>query len=131
MKRAAILRPRSSRRASAFISAVLRNAVRKYYDGPVKAIIGPAIILAYPALADDENERAAILGIVATLNSQADSLSDLLASDNIDIDPVLGTKEPPEPYGSVILRRSQPMLLLFKKYGTQWRIACILAEKSK
>jgi hypothetical protein len=124
----------------------------------VSAILGLAIILAYPALADDANERAAIAGIIASLNSQADSLSDLLAPDNVDIDPVFGTEEQwsevthPQlavrstrilspniaiveadniQYGSLILRRSQPTLLLFRKYGRQWRIACILAEKSK
>ena len=124
----------------------------------MSAILGLAIILAYPALADDANERAAIAGIIASLNSQADSLSDLLAPDNVDIDPVFGTEEQwsevthPQlavrstrilspniaiveadniQYGSLILRRSQPTLLLFRKYGRQWRIACILAEKSK
>jgi len=122
----------------------------------MRAIIGLAIILAYPALADDANERAAIVGIIASLNSQADSLSDLLAPDNIDIDPVFGTEEHwsevthPQltvrstrilspniaiveadniQYGSLIVRRSQPMLLLFRKYGRQWRIACMLVEK--
>jgi hypothetical protein len=124
----------------------------------VSAILGLAIILAYPALADDANERAAIVGIIASLNSQADSLSDLLAPDNVDIDPVFGTEEQWSEvthsqlavrstrivspniaiveadniqYGSLILRRSQPTLLLFRKYGRQWRIACILVEKSK
>ena len=124
----------------------------------MSAILGLAIILAYPALADDANERAAIAGIIASLNSQADSLSDLLAPDNVDIDPVFGTEEQwsevthPQlavrstrilspniaiveadniQYGSLILRRSQPTLLLFRKYVRQWRIACILAEKSK
>jgi hypothetical protein len=122
----------------------------------MRAIIGLAVILAYPALADDANERAAIVGIIASLNSQADSLSDLLAPDNIDIDPVFGTEEHwsevthPQltvrstrilspniaiveadniQYGSLIVRRSQPMLLLFRKYGRQWRIACMLVEK--
>lgn len=128
----------------------------------MRAIIGLAIILAYPALADDADERAAIVGIIASLNSHADSLSDLLAPGNVDIDvdfdPVFGTEEQwsevthPQlevrstrilspkiaiveadnvQYGSVIVKRSQPLLLLFRKYGTQWRIACILAEKSK
>jgi predicted neuraminidase len=124
----------------------------------VSAILGLAIILAYPALADDANERAAIAGIIASLNSQADSLSDLLAPGNVDIDPAFGTEEQWSEvthsqlavrstrivspniaivdadniqYGSLILKRSQPTLLLFRKYGSQWRIACILAEKSK
>ncbi len=128
----------------------------------MRAIIGLAIILAYPALADDADERAAIVGIIASLNSHADSLADFLAPDNVDIevdiDPVFGTEEQwsevthPQlevrstrilspkiaiveadnvQYGSLILRRSQPLLLLFRKYGGQWRIACILAEKSK
>lgn len=122
------------------------------------AIIGLALILAYPALADDTNERVAIVGIIASLNRQADTLSDLLAPDNIDIDPAFGTEgqwpEVTRPqlavrsirvlspkvaiveadniqYGSIILRRSQPILLLFRKYGGQWRIACMLVEKSK
>lgn len=120
----------------------------------MKAIIGLAIILACPALADDSDERAAIAGIIASLNSQPDSLSDLLAPDNPDINPVFGAEEPwsevTQPrlairstrilspstaivaadnvqYGSLILRRSQSMLLLFRKYGRQWKIACILA----
>ena len=128
----------------------------------MRAIIGLAIILAYPALADDADERAAIVGIIASLNSHADSLADFLAPDNVDIevdiDPVFGTEEQwsevthPQlevrstrilspkiaiveadnvQYGSLILRRSQPLLLPFRKYGGQWRIACILAEKSK
>jgi hypothetical protein len=128
------------------------------YDGPVIAIIGLAIVLAYPALADDANERAAIMGIIASLNSQAESLSDLLAPDNVDIDPAFGTEEQWSEvthsqlavrsirivspnialveadnvqYGSLIMRRSQPMVLLFRKYGRQWRVACVLLEKSK
>jgi hypothetical protein len=124
----------------------------------LKAIIGLAIILAYPALADDSVERAAIAGMIASLNSQPESLSDLLAPDNTDVNPVFGTEEQwsevthprltirstrilsPSTaiveadnvqYGSLILRRSQSMLLLFRKYGGQWKIACILIENSK
>ena len=124
----------------------------------MKAIIGLAIILAYPALADNSDERAAIVEIITSLNSHPDSLSDLLGPDNTDIDPVFGGEEQwseithPQlairstrilspstaiveadnvQYGALILRRSQPMLLLFRKYGGQWRIACILLENSK
>ena len=129
------------------------------YDDAVRVIIGLVVILfAHLAWADDAGERAAIANVITSLNNQSSPISDLFTSDVPDIDRAFLSEEPwsevtrPQiairsirfltaitalveaenvQYGSLVMKRRESMLLLVRKYGSRWRIACVLAQNPK
>jgi hypothetical protein len=120
----------------------------------VKAAALLALVLVYPAWADDATESAEIGRVIGALNNQRNPLSEVLAPDISDIERAYFTPEPwsevtyPQidirsirlltdatalvaaestQFGSVIMKRSESMVLLLRKCGAGWRIACVLA----
>jgi len=123
----------------------------------MKTIVCLAILFVYPALADDETPNGAIEGVIAGWNTQSKPPSDLFSPDVPDLQ-ALFSEEPwsevtrphisvrsirfittttalveadSTQYGSVIVKRSEPILLVLRKYGVQWRISCVLVPNSK
>jgi len=122
----------------------------------MRRVVCLAILFVYPALADDEAENGAIERVIAAWNIQSQPLSDLF-SPGADAQALL-TEEPwsevtrpyitirsihfltsvtalveadSTQYGSAILKRKEPLLIVLRKYGVNWRIACALALNSK
>lgn len=114
------------------------------------------ILVATCAWADDAGDREAIERVIATANNRSKPLTDVFTADAPENErSLLSAHEqlwsevtPPHittrsirliapqialvestntQYGSVVVMRSAPMLLVMKKDGAQWRIACVLA----
>jgi hypothetical protein len=123
----------------------------------MRTVVCLAILFVYPALADDKAESGAIERVIAAWNIQSKPLSDLFSPDAPDVQALLSEEpwsEVTRPYitirsihfftsitalveadstqyGSGILKRKEPMLIVLRKYGLQWRIACVLVRNSK
>jgi hypothetical protein len=114
-----------------------------------------SILVATCAWADDATDREAIERLIAAVNDHSKPLSDLFTTDAPESEQVmLSANEQPwsevtsprittrsirlitpqialvestnTQYGSTIMVRATAMLLVMKKDGAQWRIACVL-----
>jgi hypothetical protein len=121
----------------------------------VKRILCLSILGAACAWADDAGDREAIERVIAAVNNHSKPLTDVFTADAPESErSMLSAHEEPwseitssritirsirliapqialvesmnTQYGSVIVMRSAPMLLVMKKDGAQWRIACVL-----
>jgi hypothetical protein len=115
-----------------------------------------SILAATCAWADDASDREAIERVIAAVNNHSKPLTDVFTADAPENErSLLSAHEQPwsevtsphiatrsirliapqialvesttTQYGSVIVMRSAPMLLVMKKDGAQWRIACVRA----
>jgi hypothetical protein len=115
-----------------------------------------SILVATCAWADDATDREAIERLIAAVNNHSKPLTDVFTADapenersklSADEQPLSEVTSPrittrsirlitPQialvectntQYGSMIMVRSTPMLLVMKKDGAQWRIACVRA----
>ena len=112
-----------------------------------------ALALGLPAWADNAIESAEIGRVIAAFNNQSTALSELFTAYISDVDRAYLSPEPMSEvtrprldirsirwvkdvtalveventqFGSLILKRSESMLLVLRKYQGQWRIACVL-----
>lgn len=115
------------------------------------------MLVATCAWADDATDRAAIERVTAAVNSHSATLADVFTADAPENERSILSAEGQEPwsevtsrlitirsirflspqialvqstatqYGSVTVMQSTPMLLVMKKDGQQWRIACVFA----
>ena len=114
-----------------------------------------SILVATCAWADDATDREAIEHLIAAVNNHAKPLTDVFTADAPEIErSMLSAHEQPwsevtspritirsirliapqialvestnTQYGAVMVVRRAPMLLVMKKDGAQWRIACVL-----
>jgi hypothetical protein len=114
-----------------------------------------SILVATFAWADDASDREAIEHLIAAVNNHSKPLTDIFTADATESErSMLSADEQPlseitsprittrairmittqaalvectnTQYGSVIIVRSASMLLVMKKDGAQWRIACVL-----
>jgi|GEM_PF-7095852 len=126
-----------------------------YYDG-VKRILCLSILAAACAWADDATDREAIQRAITALNSHSNPLTELFTADAPESEQIalLAPEQPwsevtspyltihsirlltPQialvecantQYGSAIVARTTGTLLVMKRDGVQWRIACVLA----
>jgi hypothetical protein len=122
----------------------------------MRPILCLSILAATCAWADDATDREAIERLIAAVNNHSKPLTELFTADAPESEQsiLLPQEEPlsevtsplittrsirfitPQvalvestntQYGSVIVVRSAPMLLVVKKDGAQWRIACVRA----
>jgi hypothetical protein len=111
------------------------------------------LVLVLPAWADNAIESAEIGRVIAAFNNQSIPLSDLYTPYISDVDRAYLSPEPMSEvtrprleirsirwmtdvtalveagntqFGSLILKHTESMLLVLRKYGVQWRIACVL-----
>jgi hypothetical protein len=112
-----------------------------------------ALVLVYPAWADNAVESAEIGRVIAAFNNQSTPRSKLYTPYISDVDRAYLSPEPMSEvthprldirsirwvsdvtalveaenkhFGSLIFKKSEPMLLVLRKYGSHWRIACAL-----
>jgi hypothetical protein len=112
-----------------------------------------ALVLVLPAWADTAIESVEIGRVIAVFNNQSAPLSELYTPYISDVDRAYLSPEPMSEvtrprldfrsirwvsdvtalveventqFGSLILKRSESMLLVLRKYQGQWRIACVL-----
>jgi hypothetical protein len=124
------------------------------YDDPVKAaaLLALMLMLVYPACGDDASE----IGRVTAALTRSDPPPELFAPDISDAERAYFSPEPLSEvtrpridirsihmlsdvtalvtmentqFGSLIMKRSEPVMLLLRNYGSGagWRIACVLA----
>jgi hypothetical protein len=120
----------------------------------VRRILYLSILVATCAWADDTSDREAVERVIAAVNNHSRSLSDLFTTDAPENEQVmLSANEQPwsevtspritarsirmispqialvectnTQYGSAIIVQNTSMLLVMKKDGEQWRIACV------
>jgi hypothetical protein len=123
------------------------------YDDPVRIVACLALVLVLPAWADNVIENAEIGRVIAAFTSQSTPLSELYTPSISDVDRAYLSpglmSEVTRPrleirsirlvsdvtalveaenaqFGSLIMKRNESMLLVLRKYGVQWRIACVL-----
>ena len=123
------------------------------YDDPVRIVACLALVFVLPAWADNAIESAEIARVIAAFNNQSTPLSELYTPYISDVDRAYLSPEPMSEvtyprldirsirwvtdgtalveaentqFGSLILKHSESMLLVLRKYGVQWRIACVL-----
>jgi len=123
------------------------------YDHRVRMVACLALVLVYPAWADNAIESAEIGRVIAAFNNQSTPLAELFTPYISDVDRAYLSPEPMSEvtrprldirsirwvtdvtalveaentqFGSLILKHSESMLLVLRKYGSQWRIACVL-----
>jgi hypothetical protein len=112
-----------------------------------------ALVLVLPAWADTAIESVEIGRVIAAFNNQSTPLSELYTPYISDVDRAYLSPEPMSEvtrprldirsirwvsdvavlveagntqFGSLILKNSESMLLVLRKYGSHWRIACVL-----
>jgi hypothetical protein len=112
-----------------------------------------ALVLVLPSWADTAIESVEIGRVIAAFNNQSTSVSELYTPYISDVDRAYLSPEPMSEvtrprldfrsirwvsdvtalveventqFGSLILKRSESMLLVLRKYQGQWRIACVL-----
>jgi len=122
----------------------------------MRPIVCLSILAATCAWADDATDREAIEHVIAAVNDHSKPLADVLTADAPENEQrMLSAPEQPwsevtspqvtirsirlltpqvalvegvsTQYGSVIMVRTTSILLVMKKDGVQWRIACVLA----
>jgi hypothetical protein len=115
-----------------------------------------SILVTVCAWADDPSDREAIARVIAGVNHHSRPLTDVFTSDAPENErSMLSADEQPwsevtaplitirsirlitpqvalvecisSQYGSAIMVRAAPLLLVMKKNGTEWQIACVLA----
>lgn len=122
----------------------------------MRRILCLSLLVATCAWADDATDREAIEGLITALNNHSRPLTDLFTADAPESEQsMLSAPEQPwsevtsphiatrsirlvapqialvestnTQYGSAIMVRNTSMLLVMKKDGAQWRIACVRA----
>ncbi len=118
----------------------------------MQAVACLALVLVYPAWADNALEGAKIERVIAAINDQSNPLAELFTPNISDVDRAYLSPEPwsevthprvdirsirwltdvtalveaqTTQFGSLIMKRSASMLLVMRKYGVEWRIACV------